>query len=225
MRIEDMPKETRPRERLLKFGVGSLTNSELLAVILRTGIKGESVMDLSNHLLKDYSLEGLRGCSLNELKNIRGMGITKAMQILAITELTARQLASCNPIKKVSSSNDIFELFNERLKYEKQEKFYVVCLDGKCRIIKEELVATGILDALVIHPREVFKTAIKEGASTIILVHNHPSGDSLPSVEDLKMIKTLDKCGKTLGIPVLDQIIIGRDNNWSLKDSLKDINI
>ena len=220
-----MSKDSRPRERVLKFGIGTLTNGELLAILLRTGTKGENVIDMSNRIINEYGLEGLRGCSLKQLQAIHGIGPSKAMQILAITELTARQLTLCNKIKKVGSAKDIFDIFNERLKDEKQEKFYVICLDGKCQIINEELISTGILDALVVHPREVFKPAIKNSASKIIVLHNHPSGDSLPSLEDLKIIKILDKCGKTLGIPVLDQIIIGHDNYWSLKDSSNNINI
>ena len=215
MKIKDLPQENRPRERFLKHGPETLSDAELFAILLRTGTKGENVIDMSNRLIKEYGLDKLFECSLKELQAIKGIGPSKAMQILTIAEIQKRINQSKNPIKKISCAKNVFDLFHEKLKDEKQENFYVLLLDTKNKIIKEELITKGILDSAIIHPREIFKPAIKNSASKIILIHNHPSGDSNPSKEDLDITKKLIDVGKQLDIKVLDHVIIGNEKWWS----------
>ena len=223
MKIKDLPEQNRPRERFLKHGPEVLSDSELFAIILRTGSPNENVIDMSNRLIKEYGLNNLFDCSLNELQKIKGIGPSKAMQLLAMAELGKRYSQSKNPIKKISCSHDVFDLFHERLKDKKQEEFYVLILNNKNNIISERLITKGILDASIIHPREIFKEAIKHSASKIILVHNHPSGDPSPSNEDLELTKKLNDAGQMVEIKVLDHIIIGNGNHWSYKEYSKTI--
>jgi DNA repair protein RadC len=224
MKILDIPKQNRPRERFLKYGPEALSDAELFAILLRTGTrgkkgeKGENVIEMSNRLINEYGLDKLLECSLVELQKINGIGPAKAMQILTIAELQKRINQSKKPVKKISCAQDVFDLFHERLKDEKQENFYVLMLDTKNNIIGEHLISKGILDASIIHPREVFKPAIKNSASKIILVHNHPSGDPAPSSEDLEITEKLMKTGDEIGIKVLDNIIIGKEEFWSWKE-------
>ncbi|MDO8508942.1 MAG: DNA repair protein RadC [Nanoarchaeota archaeon] len=222
MKIKDIPENGRPRERFLKYGSETLSDAELLAIILRTGTPGENVVDMSNRLISEYKLDKLFECSLKELQKIKGIGPSKAMQILAMTELGKRynQLKQTNNKnrRKISCAKDVFDYFHERLKDKKEEHVFILMLDTKNNIIGEQLVSKGILDASLIHPREVFKPAIKNSASKIILVHNHPSGDPNPSQEDLEITKRLMKTGEELGIKVLDHVIIGEDKWWSWKE-------
>jgi DNA repair protein RadC len=217
MKIKDFPKEGRPRERFLKLGPEALSDAELFAILLRTGTKGENVIEMSNRLINEYGLDKLLECSLNELQKIHGIGPAKAMQILTIAELQKRINQSKKPIKKISCAQDVFDHFHERLKDEKQENFYVLMLDTRNNIIGEHLVSKGILDASIIHPREVFKPAIKNSASKIILVHNHPSGDPDPSQEDLEITEKLMKAGEEVDIEVLDHVIVGKDGFWAFR--------
>ncbi|MDP3027523.1 MAG: DNA repair protein RadC [Nanoarchaeota archaeon] len=224
MKILDFPKEGRPRERFLKLGPEALSDAELFAILLRTGTrgkkgeKGENVIEMSNRLIAEYGLDKLLECSLKELQEIKGIGPAKAMQILTIAELQKRINQSKKPIKKISCAEDVFNYFHERLKDKKEEHFYVLLLDTKNNIIGEQLISKGILDASIIHPREVFKPAIKNSASKIILAHNHPSGDPAPSAEDLDITEKLIKAGEEIGISVLDSVIIGGDKWWGWKE-------
>jgi DNA repair protein RadC len=215
MKIKDLPDSSRPRERFLKYGKEALSDAELFAIILRTGTINENVIDMSNRLIKEYSLEKLFDCSLKELQQIKGIGPSKSMQILAMSELGKRYSQSKNPIIKISSAKDVFDYFHERLKDEKQEYFYILILNNANNIIKEEFIPKGVLDSAIIHPREVFKPAIKHSASKIILIHNHPSGNPKPSNEDLEVTKQLIEAGKLIDIKVLDHVIIGNEEWWS----------
>ncbi len=215
MRIKDIPKENRPRERFLKLGPGVLNDAELFSILLRTGTKGENVIEMSNRLISEYGLDKLLECSLKELQEINGIGPSKAMQILTIAELQKRINQSKIPLEKISCAKDVFDLFHERLKDEKQENFYVLMLNNKNHIIGEKLITKGILDSAILHPREVFKPAIKNSASRIILIHNHPSGDPRMSGEDLEITKQLIEAGKLIDIKILDHVIIGDGEFWS----------
>ncbi|MEK6886183.1 MAG: DNA repair protein RadC, partial [Nanoarchaeota archaeon] len=219
MRILDIPKENRPRERFLKQGPEVLSDSELFAILLRTGTRetknkegkitpGENAIDMSNRLISEYGLDKLLECSLKELQKIRGIGPSKAMQILTIAELQKRINQSKIPLKKITCAKDVFDYFHERLKDEKQENFYILMLSTNNNIIGENLISKGILDASIIHPREVFKPAIKNSASKIILVHNHPSGNPSPSSEDLDITKRLMKAGENIDVKILDHVIV-----------------
>ncbi|MFA5856684.1 MAG: DNA repair protein RadC [Candidatus Pacearchaeota archaeon] len=223
MKIKDFPKEGRPRERFFKLGPGALSDAELFAILLRTGTKGENVIEMSNRLINEYGLDKLFDCSLKELQKIKGIKQAKAMQILTIAEITKRINQSKKPIKKITCAEDVFNLMHERLKDEKQEYFYVLMLDTKNHLIGEPVLITkGILDASIVHPREVFKPAIKNSASKIILVHNHPSGDPSPSREDYDVIDRLIEVSDLIEITVTDNIIIGHDKFWSWRKHLKD---
>lgn len=215
MKILDMPNQNRPRERFLKVGPEGLSDAEILAILLRTGSKGENVVDMSNRLITEYGLDKLMECSLEELEKIKGIGKTKAMQILAIAELEKRINQSKNPVKKITCAKDVFDLMHNELKDKKEEHFYVLLLNNQNNVIKKELISKGILDSAILHPREVFRPAIKHSAARIILVHNHPSGNSQPSSEDLDITQRLTAVGGDLGIRVLDHVIVGRGEWWS----------
>jgi len=218
MKIKDLPEQNRPRERFLKHGPETLSDAELFAILLRTGTIHENVIDMSNRLIAEYGLDRLFDCSLKELEKIKGIGPSKAMQILAMAELGKRQSSSKTPIKKITCAEDVFNHFHERLKDKKEEHFYILMLTTKNNIIGEQLISKGILDASIVHPREIFKPAIKNSASKIILIHNHPSGDPNPSEDDDEITRRLMDAGGELGISVLDHIIIGREDYWSWKE-------
>lgn len=217
MKIKDMVKENRPRERFIFYGANALSDAELLAIILRTGTKNENAIELSNRLIKEYSLEKLFSSSIEELTQIKGIGRDKAIQILAVSEIQKRNYPKKKP-KKINSSKDIFNLFKDKLKNEKKEHFYVVLLDTKNKIIKTKEISVGILDASIVHPREIFNEAIRALASRIILVHNHPSGDPSPSNEDIEITKKLIDIGELVGIEVLDHVIIGNEKYYSYEE-------
>jgi len=225
MKIKDLPEQNRPRERFLKHGPEPLSDAELFAIILRTGTLDENVIDMSNRLIAEYGLDKLFECSLKELQEIKGIGPSKGMQLLAMAELGKRynQLTQFNNQnrKKISCAKDIFNYFHERLKDKKEEHFYILMLNTQNNIIGEQLISKGILDASIIHPREIFKPAIKNSASKIILVHNHPSGDPNPS--DMEITKKLMKVGEEIEIKVLDHVIVGGEEFWSWKEHSKTI--
>lgn len=222
MRIKDISKEDRPRERFLKQGPEALSTAELFAIILRTGSKEENVIEMSNRLISEYGLDKLFECTLKELQKIKGIGPSKAMQILAISELGKRynQLKQLNDKnqKRITCAKDVFNLFHERLKDEKQEYFYVLMLNNMNYIVEEKLISKGTLDKTLIHPREIFRYAIKNAVSKIILVHNHPDGDPTPSSNDIEITEELAKAGDMIGIKVMDHVIIGRNEKWSWKE-------
>lgn len=220
MRVREMNSESRPRERMQRFGAGVVSDAELLAIVLQKGSEAENVLELSHHLLAKGGLSGLATLSLQELQQVRGIGPAKAMQILALFELGKRVRISRKDGYKISCARDVYRYASSRLMYADKEQFMVLHLDTKSRIIKDEVVAIGILDAAVTHPREVFKNAIKESAGSIIVVHNHPSGDPAPSEPDIIITKRLMDAGKIVGIPVVDHVIIGSGCFWSYKDSL-----
>jgi len=224
MKIKDLPEQNRPRERFKKQGPEALSDAELFAIILRTGTIRENVIEISNRLIAEYGLDKLFECSLKELEKIHGIGPSKAMQILAMSELGKRHNQSKNPVKKITCAEDVFNYFHERLKDKKEEHFYVLMLNTQNNIVGEHLVSKGILDASIIHPREIFKPAIKNSASKIILVHNHPSGDPSPSPEDNEITKRLQEAGEGLGIKILDSIIIGKETWGSYRDNNTNFN-
>ncbi len=215
MKIKDLPNDSRPRERMLKHGAVSLSDAELMAIILRTGTKNENVVDMSNRLIAEHGLHKIFDCSLTELQEVKGIGPSKAMQLLAMAELGKRHAQSKQPVKRITCAQDVFNLFHERLKDEKQEHFYVILLSTKNHIIGEHLVSKGVLDAAILEPREVFRPAIKSATSRIILVHNHPSGDPTPSDEDVEVTKRLIEAGNMINIKVLDHVIVGNGRHWS----------
>jgi DNA repair protein RadC len=217
MRISEISLENRPRERLIKYGVNVLSNAELLAIILQKGTRKENVIDMSNKLISKFGLDSLSDLSLKELQDVDGVGPAKAMQIKAIFELSNRYKLSKTEKSALNNAEDVYRYASTRLKNDK-EYFFVIHLDSKNHIIKDEIVSIGILNANIIHPREIFRTSIKECSNAIICVHNHPSGDVNPSDEDIQVTKILQKSSKILNIPLLDHVIISDSNFFSFKN-------
>ncbi len=210
--IKELPEDERPREKLLKYGVDSLSNSELLAILIRTGTKEVSALDLSHRLLAlDHEgISFLAGSSLEDLRCIRGIGDAKACQIIAAIEL-GKRIATKPKSKKINiaSPAEVAGLFLEEMRYYKKEFFKVLLLNTKNEIIVIEDVSVGNLNSAIVHPREVFSMAVRKSASSVILVHNHPSGNPEPSREDVALTKRLVSAGEIIGIEVLDHLIIG----------------
>jgi DNA repair protein RadC len=208
-----------PRERLIAYGVQALRNDELLAIILQSGNRNISVMDLAQLVLETVEgLYGLVDTTLQELTQITGIGQAKALQITAAVELGRR--ISHKPAAektKILCANDAAEYVMDRMRHLKKEHFVILHLDTKHCVIGEETVSIGSLDASIVHPREIFKAAVKRSASAILCLHNHPSGDPSPSPEDIAVTRRLHEVGKLIGIDVLDHVIVGDGSFSSLK--------
>lgn len=218
--IRDVPSHERPRERLLKEGAELLSNHELIAIILGSGTKEESVLQLSQRLLHHFNgLRLLKSCSAEELKNIKGIGNTKAVQILAAIELGSRvhKLQDDDRIV-IRSPEDVSRFVMEDMRFLTQEHFVALYLNTKNHVIHKRTIFIGSLNASIVHPREVFKEAFRYSAASIICLHNHPSGDPSPSREDIEVTKRLVESGKVIGIELLDHIIIGDKKFISLKE-------
>ncbi|MDF2000099.1 RadC family protein [Peribacillus frigoritolerans] len=220
MLIRDYPKEERPRERFLQDGPQSLSNLELLALLLRTGSREESVLQLSGRLINSFKgLRLLKEASVEELTVIKGIGEAKAIQILASVEL-GRRINNLNDQDRyvIRSPEDGANYCMEEMRFLSQEHFVCLYLNTKNQVLQKTTVFIGSLNASIVHPREVFKEAFKRSAASIICLHNHPSGDPSPSREDIEVTKRLVECGKIIGIEVLDHIIIGEHKYVSLKE-------
>ena len=230
MRMIDKPIESRPYEKFDKYGVLALSNIDLLAIILRNGTHNCSAEDIAFRLLtfrntkpnnseKETSLLELCQLSYNELLQVEGIGKIKAMQILSLIELTKRiSKESYNPKGKITSPGILANYFMEQLRHEREEQFIVVSLNAKCEMVSEDIVSIGSLTASIVHPREVYKIAIKRSAHSIIAIHNHPSGDPSPSKEDISITKRLKESGELMGVPLLDHIVIGDGIYKSFKE-------
>jgi len=217
--IHDLPKSERPRERLQKHGAEALSSQELLALILGRGIKGESVMITAQRLLSSFgNAKNISKASLEELSSINGIGIAKAAQLKAAFELAKRSDDHEGTQIPIKSHKDVIKLVRQKLKDKKKEHFLVLCLNTKNNLIKISTISTGTLDANLVHPREVFNEAIQSLASSVILVHNHPSGDPEPSDADIDITKRILETGKIVGIDVLDHIIIADNKSLSFKE-------
>ncbi len=218
--VHDLPLSERPRERLLKLGSEALSAQEILALILGRGISGESVMVTAQRLLSRFgNLKGVANASIEELTEIKGIGPAKAAQIKAAVELSKRLEAPVDEREKpvVKSPEDVVSIVKSQLKGKKKEHFLVLCLDTRNNVINCRAISMGSLDTSIVHPREVFKEAISSSAASVILVHNHPSGDPGPSKEDIELTKRLAKAGEIMGIEVLDHIIVCDKSHSSLK--------
>ena len=218
MKIKDIPWWNRPSNRIKKKGEDKLNPAELLSLIIWSGKKDENAIDMSNRLLKKYSFSKMSEMSLTELeKEVGKIGAVRIKSMYEIFKLT-------NWVKRggfkptIECAKDAYNYFVDELKDKKKEHFYALLLDSKNRIIKDELISLGTLNSSIVHPREVFKEAIKNSANSIILVHNHPSGDCEPSEQDIEITKILSNTGDLLDIRVLDHIIITQDAFLSLKE-------
>ncbi|NNG27055.1 MAG: DNA repair protein RadC [Ignavibacteriaceae bacterium] len=209
--VKDLPLDDRPREKLLLRGAQNLTDAELVAIILRTGTKGKSVLSVAHDLInQDGNLAVLASKSLESLKKNAGIGNDKAATLLAAFEISRRVLSQSkwSYETKITSPEDIANLLIPILRDELKEKFIVVCLNSANKIIKQETISTGSLNSSIVHPREVFKVAIECSSASIILIHNHPSGNPEPSNEDIAITKKIVEAGKIIDIQVFDHLII-----------------
>jgi DNA repair protein RadC len=219
--LHDLPEEERPRERLLKFGVESLSLQELLSLIFGRGVKGESVIIISQKLISSFgSLDKLSEASVEELKKIKGLGLAKACQLKACFEISRRleKEAGSNTNKVIKTPKDIYQLLKEKIIDFYKEYFIVASLDNRNKIISLDTISVGTLNSSLIHPRETFELAIKNHAVGIIISHNHPSGELTPSEDDLIVTQNLVKAGKLLKIEVTDHLIISKDGYFSFKE-------
>ena len=217
--IHDLPKDERPRERLVKFGEQALSAKELLQLILGRGVAGESVAITAQKLLSHFgSLQKLSEASIEELSSIKGIGLAKAAQIRAAFEI-GRRLSTQAPSyksKELTDPEKVYRLIKSKLRDYHKEHFYIIALNSRNYSIAE--VSVGSLNASIVHPREVFAEAIKNKAASVVFAHNHPSGDPEPSEDDLLLTKKLVESGKILGIEVFDHIIVVKDDFFSFKN-------
>lgn len=221
MKLKELINEDKPREKLLKKGAEYLTDSELLAIILRTGNKSESVTELSNRILKRIGgVKNLKNMTINTLTQIEGIKLGKASSILASFELAKRALKNDEPIK-FKNTIDMYNYIKNDFLYELQEKFIILLFDKQFKLIKKCEVFKGTIDAVNVYPREIFKEALKENASFIVLAHNHPGGEVMPSIQDDEITKILVKNGQLIGIKVIDHLIVTPNSYFSYYENAK----
>ncbi|MBS6395531.1 MAG: DNA repair protein RadC [Clostridiales bacterium] len=221
--FNSLPREDRPYEKCIRYGVEALTNRELLAAILRTGAKGHPVLELANDLLKlvpeREGFTGIRRLSLEELSAVRGIGKVKAVQLKCILEI-ARRMAreEAGEGTFFTSAEAVAEYYMEDMRHEEQEVLLLLMLNQKGRLLREKYMFKGTVNASVVSPREIFLEALSSRAVQIILLHNHPSGDASPSREDLNVTRKIAEAGKLLGVSLTDHIIIGDRSYVSLRE-------
>lgn len=220
LRIKDQPASERPRERLAASGAEALSNAELIAILLRTGIKGTNAVEVGKQLLVRFgSLQDLARASVDDLRSVKGIGRDKAVTLVAAFALAhkmARELQEESPV--LDNPENVVRLLRARNLVKEVETLQVLLLNTRRRLIRVEEISDGTVDTLLVHAREVFKAAISANASAIVLAHNHPSGDPTPSEADLKVTRDLIRAGQLLKIDVLDHVILGRATSERAKD-------
>lgn len=217
--MKELPETERPREKMLAKGVKALSDAELLAILLRTGTKNMPVNRLAEQLLAKYELSGLGSISPQELSKTSGIGLVKAVTVKAAIELGCRmsqKAPSERPV--IRNPRDAADLMMPELRYQTKEHFVALLLSTKNHVIARAMISVGSLNASIVHPRELFREAISYSAASIILVHNHPSGDPTPSQEDIALTKQLVEAGELLNISILDHVIIGDGKYVSFKE-------
>lgn len=222
IKFKDLPKNELPRERFIKYGVESLSNEELLSIILKTGTKNIPVNVVSLEILSSIKdITKLKDMKINNLTNIKGVGRIKAITLLASIELGRRIYNSNNNLKRYNIKNpiDIISYFNELLKDKKQEEFYVLYLDNKNNVIENKKLFVGTLNKSIVHPREIFKEAYILSSASIVCVHNHPSGNVTPSQEDISLTRKIHEIALIHEIKLLDHIIVGDNNYFSFYEN------
>ncbi|MBC2920667.1 RadC family protein [Staphylococcus saprophyticus] len=211
MKINDLANHQKPRERMLNYGASHLSHAELLAILINTGRKGYSSLDIANELLKSIvNLKELKHLSINDLNKIKGVGLYKALTLKAAFELGERMHSGSVDDKiQINNPKDAADFMMGKMEHLTQEKFIALFLNSKNIIIKQKTIFMGTLNSAIVHPREIYSEAVKCASNTIIVLHNHPSGDTTPSLEDIKTTDRLRECGDILGIQLLDHVIIG----------------
>lgn len=215
MRIKDLPRVERPREKLLAYGTDKLSNTELLAILLRTGVKGMNAVELANAILKRLGGEGLAAADATSLKKLFGLGSTKSCEIVAAFEL-GRRLLNGKKSALLMSPEEVWRELRD-IRDNRKEHMVVFFLDARNREITRRTISVGTVNASIVHPREVFEPAISHAAAQVIIAHNHPSGDPEPSPEDVRITAQLAEAGKILGIQVLDHVVVSASNFKSMK--------
>ena len=220
LRIRELPPSEKPRERLRLSGAGALSDAELLAILLRTGVAGANVVQLAQHLLRDHGgWPGLTRASFDELSAVRGLGEAKIAQLKAALEIGRRlALIAYDERLQIRSPSDVVRLMQIEMAHLDQEHLRAICLDTKNRVLKVVTVYIGSLNSSVVRVGEVFKEAIRINSAAIIVVHNHPSGDPTPSTEDILVTRQLVEAGKLLDIEVLDPLVIGQGRHTSMRE-------
>ena len=220
--IKEIPVDDRPREKMANKGATALTDAELVAILLRTGTAEKSALDIASEMTADGGLyKRLASVTrLNELTNVKGLGQAKAATVLAALEI-GRRIASAKPVEKIhlSCPQDVAEFLMPRLRYAVKEQFIVILLNGKNKVIGTEVISEGSLSSSIVHPREVYASALLNHAAAIMVAHNHPSGDPKPSDEDREITSLLVRSGKVLGIPLVDHIVIGDGTYYSFQEN------
>ena len=218
--VRDLPRPERPRERLQKLGPDALSSQELLALVIGRGIPGKSVMTIANDLMKSFgNVKGISEVTLEQLCQIKGIGLAKATQIKACFELARREnLEAEEKSFDIKNPEAVFKLINSSIKDKAKEHFKLILLNTRNQKMGISDISTGTLTTSLVHPREVFKDAISHSAASVILAHNHPSGDPEPSEEDVTITKRLVESGKLLGVEVVDHIIIGKNSFYSFRE-------
>jgi DNA repair protein RadC len=216
--IKDMPRVKKPRERLIEKGAEALRDSELLAILLGSGYKGKNVLDVARRIISEYPSRKLAALPFDKLKKLKGVGPAKACLIRAAFELSKRAFAVGEDLlPTISTPKDVAnEVTN--IRRNKKENFVVLYLNARNQVIYKETISIGTLNASVVHPREVFQPAVTKSAASIILAHNHPSGDTKPSDDDIELTKRIAKAGEIMGIEVLDHVIVSEKGHLSMKD-------
>lgn len=225
--VRDLPAEERPRERLAAYGADTVSAQELIAIVLGRGVSGQSVMSIAQDLLARFgSLEGIVQASLEQLQEVRGLGLAKATQLKACLEIARRVIREeaiveeeRNKTKSVASPEDIARLVKPMIRDWQKEHFYVVSFDNRNRVLGVDLVGVGTLNTNLVHPRETFEAAISRHAAHIAISHNHPSGDPQPSEADITVTGRLREAGQLMGIVLLDHVIVSKTHCYSFRDS------
>ncbi len=216
MKMNEVPSIERPREKLMHYGPDKLSNSELLAILLRSGKKGENVVELAHKILKKYGSDKLPHLTFHDLQECSGLGPAKACEIVACFELGKRLLKDKKTELFLKPEN-VFDQLKD-IRDHKKEHFIILYLDTRNQEIKRDIISIGSLNASLVHPREVFEPAVRNTAAQIIISHNHPSGDPNPSEEDLHISRRLVEAGKIMGIEVIDHVIVSKTNYFSFKE-------
>ncbi|MDQ3020039.1 MAG: DNA repair protein RadC [Bacteroidota bacterium] len=231
-KVHDLPKSERPRERLIAYGADRLSSAELISLILNTGIKGESVIMISQKIIMQFgSLKGIMESSLEDLKQVKGLGEVKATKLMASFAIAKKVMqeikiseeekdADRKKYNAVTSPDELYKIIKDKISNFSKEHFLVVSLDARNNFIGVDEISVGTLTASIVHPRETFESAIRRHAAHIIIAHNHPSGELEPSEDDLKITKRLVESGKIMGIEVLDHLIITKNSYLSFKEKL-----
>jgi DNA repair protein RadC len=220
LRIKDMPGQERPRERLVEAGADALKDGELIAILLRTGMKGSSALDVASQLLQKFgTLGNLARATLDELRKVKGVGRDKAIALKAAFTLAKRMAAELQRDSPVLDSPErVADLLREDSRFLDVENLQILLLNTRKRLIRIERISQGTLDSILVHPREVFKTAITANAAAVVLAHNHPSGDPTPSEQDIKVTRDLIRAGQLLKIDVIDHVIMGKATEGRARD-------